>query len=447
MTPSARKRLVLFTKFPVPGKVKTRLIPSLGAEGSAGLHRRLVLRTLRTARDACKQLGADLEIHFEGGTEEALHHWLGDDLSLVKQAAGNLGHRMETAFEAGFRNGSPATVIIGSDCPLLTPQIIISAFHHLARSQAVFGPANDGGYYLIGLSSPIPELFQEIPWSTERVLSESLRVLDRKKIVPTLLEPLDDLDRPEDLVHWNRLTLDEDSDLNGVSVIIPTLNEASHIVVALHNLQQSKPRELIVADGGSTDDTPRLAEAAGALVIRSKAGRARQMNAGAAQAQAKTLLFLHVDTSPPPHWPTLIRETLRGRNVAAGAFRLEIQGRFAAKRMIEWSAGLRSRWFQLPYGDQGLFLARSLFETLGGFPDLPIMEDYEMVRRLRRFGRIVTTSQPALTSGRRWEKLGGARVTLLNQFIVAGYHLGVSPHRLAAFYRGSSRLQQSKSVE
>jgi hypothetical protein len=109
------------------------------------------------------------------------------------------------------------------------------------------------------------------------------------------------------------------------------------------------------------------------------------------------------------------------------------------KRMIEWGAGLRSRWLQLPYGDQGIFCARALFETMGGFAALPIMEDYEMVRRLRRFGRIVTLAAAARTSGRRWEKAGVLRTTLINQIMLIGYHMGVSPARLARFYRGATR--------
>ena len=115
-----RRRLILFARYPVPGKVKTRLIPALGAEGAAALHRRLVLRTLRTAHKACRAASADLEVRFDGGTEQAMSHWLGDSARFLPQGAGDLGERMARAFEESFRSGSPATVIIGSDCPGLT---------------------------------------------------------------------------------------------------------------------------------------------------------------------------------------------------------------------------------------------------------------------------------------------------------------------------------------
>src|SRR4051794_19833099 len=185
-----RKRLILFTRFPVAGKVKTRLIPALGGEGAAGLHRRLVLRTLRSAREACEKANADLEVRFDGGSEEAMRHWLGDGLRLNKQGEGDLGERMAHAFEASFREGSQGTIIIGSDCPLLTPGIIMAGFATLSNSGVVIGPAKDGGYYLVGLTAPIPELFAGIPWSTEHVLAESMRVLEKRHLTPALLEPL-----------------------------------------------------------------------------------------------------------------------------------------------------------------------------------------------------------------------------------------------------------------
>ena len=151
------------------------------------------------------------------------------------------------------------------------------------------------------------------------------------------------------------------------------------------------------------------------------------------------MLFLHADTLLPPNWAEVVLRTLRTTSVAAGAFRFRIDGSFAGKSFIEWTTAFRSRWLQRPYGDQGLFLARALFEEMGGFADLPIMEDYEFSARLRRRGRIVTVGEAALTSARRWEKLGVVRTTLRNQWMLAGYHLGVSLERLAIRYRAIER--------
>jgi uncharacterized protein len=430
-----RRRLILFTRYPVPARVKTRLVPALGAEAAAALHRRLVLRTLRTAHKACRAAPADLEVRFDGGTEQAMSHWLGDCARFLPQGAGDLGERMAGAFEESFRIGSTAAVIIGSDCPALSPDVITAAFARLTETPVVLGPAHDGGYYLIGLSRPMPELFRSIPWGTDRVLADSLAVLQRTGCKHALLDPLEDIDRPDDLLAWRRIAASEDTCLDRVSVIIPALNEERNIATTLRAVGQSPCHEVIVVDGGSTDVTVQRAKEAGVTVMTSKPGRARQMNAGAAAAEGGSLLFLHADTLLPPGWAEAVHRTLCAPGVAAGAFRFCIAGSFAGRSFIEWTTGLRSRWLQRPYGDQGLFLTRALFEEMGGFADLPIMEDYELSARLRRRGKIVTVGEAALTSGRRWETLGVVRTTLRNQCMLAGYHLGVSPQRLATRYR------------
>jgi hypothetical protein len=430
-----RRRLVLFARFPEPGRVKTRLIPALGAEGAAALHRRLVLRTLRTALAASRACDAELEIRFTGGDENALHHWLGDEVICRAQCAGDLGRRMAGAFEDSFREGVRATAIIGSDCPELTADLLACAFDKLSQASVVFGPARDGGYYLIGLTQPVPQLFREIHWSTETVLTESICISREAGFEPILLAPLSDLDVPGDLYAWKYITDAEDAGLSRISVIIPAVNEAQYITATLQSAQRGKPREILVVDGGSTDDTVALARAAGARVIHSRPGRARQMNAGAAQAAGNALVFLHADTLLPDDYPEVVAGILRDPAVAAGAFQFRME-KLAGQWLIEWTANLRSQWRQSPYGDQALFLRRSLFEEIGGFAGLPIMEDCEIVRRLRKRGHVVTASAAAITSGRRWRRLGLFRTTLINKLVILGYLCGVSPDRLAAFYRG-----------
>jgi rSAM/selenodomain-associated transferase 2/rSAM/selenodomain-associated transferase 1 len=436
-----RKRLILFARSPKPGRVKTRLIPALGAEGAAALHRRLVLRTLRTTNTACQNAEVELEVRFAGGSEDQMRHWLGISGMCRPQSEGDLGQRMAGAFEDSFRGGARSTVIIGSDCPGLTPGLLAAAFDRLSESPATFGPANDGGYYLIGLNRMVPELFRGIAWGTETVLADSLRALAKAGLKPALLDTLDDLDRPEDLPAWQRTMEREDAGLGRVSVIVPALNEAEHIARTLEAAQRGRPHELIVVDGGSTDETRALAVQAGANVLSSPPGRSCQMNTGAARATGNALVFLHADTLLPANWAQVVSESLRRPAVVAGAFRFRIAGDFAGKWIVESTTNLRSRWFQQPYGDQALFLRRSLFEELGGFADLPIMEDYEFVRRLRRHGRVITLAESILTSGRRWRSLGVFRTTLTNKLVVGGYHLGVSPRKLAGFYRGPKTIK------
>ena len=219
-----------------------------------------------------------------------------------------------------------------------------------------------------------------------------------------------------------------------ISIIIPALNEAEAIGRTLESAAGAPETELIVADGGSKDATGEIARSCGAVVVSSPPGRARQMNAGAQVARGEFLLFLHADTRLPPGYEREVRRVLDLPGVVAGAFALQIAGAGWGLRLVERAANLRSRLLQLPYGDQGLFLKAEMLRSLGGFPELPLMEDVELARRLRRKGRIATSPLAAITSARRWESLGVVRATLLNQFFLLAYLLGMPPRRLASWY-------------
>ena len=228
-----------------------------------------------------------------------------------------------------------------------------------------------------------------------------------------------------------------------ISVIIPVLNEAHQLLKILHFLKALSDLEIIVVDGGSQDQTVAIAKTAEVKVIQSPIGRAHQMNAGAAAATGDILLFLHADTRLPTDFDLTIRQTLSQPRVIAGAFRLQIDGLDWKLRVIEWGVNARSRHLQMPYGDQAIFLKTTTFQTIGGFPTLPIMEDFELVRQLKRQGRIAIAPTAVITSGRRWQKLGVVRTTLINQCVILAYLLGVSPDRVADWYRsGLKRLRK-----
>jgi rSAM/selenodomain-associated transferase 2 len=220
-----------------------------------------------------------------------------------------------------------------------------------------------------------------------------------------------------------------------ISIIIPVLNEANTINGVLARILGASTVEVIVVDGGSQDETVALAQSVGVKVIAVTSGRASQMNAGAAVATGSILLFLHADTHLPPAFDTLVRRVLQNTGTIAGAFELKIDAELWGIRLIEKMVNLRSHFLSLPYGDQAIFLKASIFKEIGGFPNLPIMEDFELMRRLKRYGKIAITPAPVLTSGRRWQKLGVVRTTLINQLIIIGYFLGVPPAKLACWYR------------
>ncbi|MBW4695588.1 MAG: TIGR04283 family arsenosugar biosynthesis glycosyltransferase [Lyngbya sp. HA4199-MV5] len=221
-----------------------------------------------------------------------------------------------------------------------------------------------------------------------------------------------------------------------ISIIIPALNEAHNLPRSLQALQTISLVEVVVVDGGSWDDTISVARSYGAKVIGSPvAGRAHQMNLGAEAAHGDVLLFLHADTCLPAGFADLVRQALTQPKVIAGAFELAIEGHIPGVRLVEWGVNVRSRLCQMPYGDQAIFMSAKTFRAIGGFPALPIMEDFELMRRLKQRGRIEIVPATVLTSDRRWQKLNVCRTTLINQIIILGYLLGVSPARLAVWYR------------
>ena len=185
-------RLVLFTRYPVPGEAKTRLIPMLGAKGAADLHRTLTERTVAMLMAAA----GSFEVHGTGAPVGAFRDWLGKGLTIIPQAEDGLGERLLAALD-------PAPCIFfGADTPDLSPEIIAQAIAALDNYDGAIGPADDGGYYLIGMRAPLPALFTDMAWSTETVFTETMRRVADLGLNFLILETLSDCDRPEDLARW-----------------------------------------------------------------------------------------------------------------------------------------------------------------------------------------------------------------------------------------------------
>lgn len=196
--------LILFTRYPVPGTTKTRLIPALGALEAAQLQRHMTEHALNQARQLQRRRAIQPVIAYEGGDENRMRSWLGEDLVYMTQGAGSIGDRMHRAFAQAKRLGLPKTVIIGTDIPQLTADTIWQAFQFLEQTDLVLGPATDGGYYLIGMGrmlapDPPRKLFDDIAWGTGQVLEQTLFMAQRAGFSWTLLDELQDVDRPEDL--------------------------------------------------------------------------------------------------------------------------------------------------------------------------------------------------------------------------------------------------------
>lgn len=429
----ARESIGVFAKYPEPGRAKTRLIPALGPQGAASLHEQLVRHTLNSVGALLALRDVDAQIWTAGADPSAFADRFGTPLPCVAQEEGDLGQRMLAAFR-GMLRASRSGVLIGTDCPDLSAGLLTLAFEALHTADVVLGPASDGGYYLIGLNRPVPALFENIEWSTSSVLAKTLERASALGLTVRLLPTLSDVDEPHDLAVWERVRaiMSPAREAPVLSIIVPTLNEAGRIGALVDGVR-SADVEVIVADGGSDDNTRTVAAAHGARVIIAPRGRGSQLNAGAALARGRSLLFLHADTTLPDDFQGCVRRTLDSPAVAVGAFRFRLDRQGFLLRGVELSVRLRCDLFGTPYGDQALFMRRDTFAKLHGFASIPLMEDLDLVRRARKIGQITVVESAAVTSSRRWEVAGVARMTAINQACVIAFSLGVSPQRLAAW--------------
>jgi rSAM/selenodomain-associated transferase 2 len=240
-----------------------------------------------------------------------------------------------------------------------------------------------------------------------------------------------------------------------IAVVIPALDEADRIGEAVASAlrgrapaapQSNQPGggpdasasvvvvEVIVVDGGSTDGTAQRAAAAGARVLTADRGRALQLGAGVRASRADVVLFLHADTRLPRGWERAIAAALEDPATVGGAFRFRFDRTTPALRLIEWGARLRVLLFQLPYGDQAVFVRRSVLDALGGVPQVPIMEDLDLVKGMKQRGRVARVPLDAVTSARRYQARGPLR-TMLRHWLAAGaWALGIDRSRIAGWY-------------
>ena len=219
-----------------------------------------------------------------------------------------------------------------------------------------------------------------------------------------------------------------------ISIVIPTLNEGEQLRRAISLAWQSGADEVIVADGGSTDGSAELLNCEDCILATSTSGRGTQLNAGAAAATGDVLLFVHADNSLVESGCDQIRAVLQDEKVLFGGFKQSIQNDKRIYRWIESGNNLRVKWQGLVYGDQAMFIRRSVFESQGRFPNLVLMEDFEFSKRLQKIGKPILLDGPTYVDTRRWEKTGPVRQTIRNWFLATAYRCGASPEWLAKRY-------------
>lgn len=436
-----KNQLIIFARVPQSGKNKTRLIPALGPEKATEIYRLLARKTLDSAAGV-RSIPESLRVSivFTGGSLDEARAAFGQPFQYASQCGDTLGDRLKFAVSAAFDSGAQKVVVIGTDCPELTSVDLETAFGELGGNDLVLGPALDGGYYLIGIRSYQPRLFEEVEWSTQQVYDQTLERAKSLNLKVHSLRSLSDVDYPEDLIplrnckerqscHWETIE-------GRLSIIIPTLNEAANLKQTLEAIGQSSDHlEIIVVDGGSGDATLSIAKEHGCDAFVVNRGRANQLNAGAAVATGDRLMFLHADTQLPEDYRHEIDRIL-ATEALFGAFPLKVEGAGIGLRIVEVGVSLRCKYFNLPYGDQAIFLRATDFFELGGFKPMAIMEDYEFVARIRKLGQVGMANIPVRTSDRRWKRKGIFKTTVVNQICLVMYKLGWSDMAIARMYRG-----------
>lgn len=431
-----KKALILFMRYPEPGQVKTRLASVLGKQRAARVYEKLARTSLGVASDfAASRRDVELFVFFsprERSTEMAERFpgpW-----HLLPQWGDHLGERMGNAIEQLMGMGFRHIVLAGTDLAHPAVEDYDAAFQRLEEGRIPLGPASDGGFYLIGLDRVCRAPFAPPTWGRGKILERTRRLLEAEGLQAVELHTKQDVDRAEDLACLQGHPFQEAR----LSVILPTTERPEAILERLRILEkQLWPEDeliLVTPEDAGTSAPVKVGDRINC--VRAPRGRGLQLNRGVLASANDLLLFLHDDSVPPSLFPYLIRKTLSDEGVALGAFSLRFSPSSPPLDLIAKWANFRSSFFRLPYGDQGLFCRREVFDAVLGFRNPFLFEDVDFVRSCRKLGRLSLLPNFMATSPRRYHRLGVLRTSLKNHWMMMLYHLGVKNEELYARYYG-----------
>lgn len=451
-----RNALIIFTREPVPGMTKTRLMPEFTPEQCAEFHKCF----LRDISKEMKKADADIFVAYTGGEPAFLKKTFRRAFKegrTFEQNGTDLGERMENAFRHVLGLGYDKAVLIGTDIPEIGAETIEAAFDSLDGSDIVMGPTADGGYYLIGMKEARHEAFDVRLYGIGTVFDETMESVRSAGLSASQVRAYSDIDDPDDLARLReRMVYDKGLRCSQtgraltrnavISVIIPVYNEAGIIDSMTDQLKRCcDDAEFIFVDGGSTDGTLEKleraadeAERAGIRfrMIRSEKGRGVQMNRGAVESSGDILFFLHCDCRLPEDFISEIRACMAEHPYGCFGLSYDSHNFFMLTNRIisnhrAWSRGI-------PFGDQGIFMDRKLFFDMGMYPEIPLMEDYEFSLRMKAAGyRPVGTRQRMIGSSRRYgsSTAGILRTEAIMWCLRRQYRKGVDPGKLSELYK------------
>ena len=446
-----RKAIILFSRIPVAGKTKTRLMPMLSPKACMALHRAMLLDLGREAN----KVRADLFVCYTGKEEVSEEAFLdfkglfGNNTTFLPQRGEGLGMRMYHAFMDVFLRGYDACLLTGSDIPDLSDKQFKEAFSILKKKDLVFGPSLDGGYYLVGMKRPEAVVFDHKTYSHDKVLKEAIGSAKEAGLSYDLCDPLSDLDLYEDIVAFRKRRREVFSyfgrkshtealltKLLKISIIIPVYNEEKTIEDLQRRLMPVKKTcEIIFVDGGSKDKTCDLI-GDGFKLVHSPKGRGNQMNVGAKVSKGDVLFFLHADSILPEGFEKEIKEVIT--RYSAGCFGITFDSDSCLMKICSFMSNVRAGIFHVMFGDQGIFMDRESFFSVGGFPSLPLMEDYQFSLNLKKAGiKSGMTGKRIQTSARRFPDtvFGKLRIMWKMQMLRRKYRKGADMEDILSEYR------------
>ena len=437
-----RSVLVIFCKRPTLGVGKQRVAASLGS------HRALELAELlldAALEDAAAWQG-DVVI---APANPADQQWAAELLPaahVIPQLGTNLGERINHVDQLIRNAGAKRVLYIGTDAPGLTSAVLRQAEGELDNHDVVFIPAEDGGVTVMGARQAWPDLGQ-LPWETDKLGAALDRACSGKGLTCSQLDPGYDIDTWGDLraaqgslagdTRPSRANLCQwATQQENISIIVPVMRDAAALRELLTTLTPMRTEvcEVLIVDGDRNKEIENLCAHFAARYVASAPCRGKQMAAGAELATGNIFWFIHADCEPLAAAPELIRAHINCGQIG-GYFRFRFRGkRNWQKALLEACTNWRAK-MGTPYSDQALFMTRDAYERVGGFPELPLFEEVELVRKLRAMGSFTAVDAAVNVSPRRWERDGWATRTLHNRLLAVGYALGIHPAKLALHYQ------------
>ena len=442
------KAIIFFTRIPELGKIKTRLEPFLTKELCVELQTAFI----KDIYNNIKTMGIDIIISYSSiGDLDTLRNIVDKDVRFIKQEGKDIGEKMHNAIAISLKQYKKV-VLIGSDLPLLNKEDIELAFDILEEKDLVISPTYDGGYYLIGMKEENPDIFN-IEYSTSSVFKETLDRIQNIGLTYGKGNIQLDIDDARDFISLHKVLKENESlscentrnivnkvmgkcDEKKISIIIPVYNELTTINELMNNLEQFKDNcEIIFVDGGSNDGTNIIIEEKYRLIYSPNKGRSYQMNYGASLAKGEIFLFLHADSFLSTNaLDEIYRIISQGYRV--GCFKIKFDSKSIIMKICGLMSNLRVRLRNIAFGDQGIFIDRYYFNELGGFKEIPLMEDYQLSMDIKADKEKIRLAKTAIkTSERLFIKIGRLRTMARMQKLQYMYRNGEDVEVIAKLYK------------